>query len=199
MKRILAYFPRFSPEKLVILTRLVVTERNAVAQVIKAYRDCALGVGVLACQVVRNAVMRLAASDEAPWLTFRRAPGLAYTVLLAGVPLRIQPDVPEIRDVLPDERAALNECLQGELFPEETPKVVLRMEVAQRPGRPVDQVFINLVDPAVGTSLARVLVYDGATGEYFDTTPLAVPPSDATPNNVYQLKKSKKKKKDGEG
>jgi hypothetical protein len=201
MKLILERFKDFSPENLVELTRMVVNERNAVSQVVKPYKECSVGVALLACQAVRNAVARRAASGEVPWLTFRGGAGLAYTVLLDRVPLRIQPDVPEIRDVLPEERLALGLCLQGQLFPDDTsPNAVLRLEVAQKPGRPVDEVFIYLFDPHTGATLDRALVYEGSTGAYFDTAPLAASADDADTTNVYQFKKpSNDVKKDDEG
>lgn len=192
-------FPRFSLAKLVTLTELVVRERNAVGEINSIYKDCGLGFAILACQVVRKAVERRALSGEHEWLRFVGGAGLAYTVLLDGVPLRIQPDVPEIRDVLPAEEVALQRGVQSLMFPADPSSgAVLRLEIDQQAGKAVASVILYMLDPISGATIDRIAVYDGESKRYAETERLERPAQDVDTSKAFTFKPANDvKKKDG--
>src|SRR6188768_3842967 len=113
MRPITARFPTFDLEKFTTIAREIVEQRNAVGSINKVYADSGLGIAILSCNVVRNHFQRIAGSESYPWLAFGTAPGLAYMLYIGGLPIRVQPDCPEIREILPEERRALKGCSGG--------------------------------------------------------------------------------------
>jgi hypothetical protein len=142
------------------LGAVVVTERNAVASVNRLYAAATLGLGVLGCQVVKLKIEQLDRENSFPWLRFVKGRCLAYAVLVGGVPIRIQPENDEIRDLLPEERAAFRELReQLQLLPEANPSAVLRLEVLQPAGKDVESVSLYLFDEETGVTLDVESIY----------------------------------------
>ncbi|MBX3192079.1 MAG: hypothetical protein KF819_34130 [Labilithrix sp.] len=102
------------------------------------------------------------------WLRFVGEQGLAYTVLIDSVPLRLQRDDDKIREVMPGERAA-----QLLLAVDQSDGAILRLEVAHRPGYPVDQITLSLYDENTSATLDSITVYrrDMDLGTADDSTP----------------------------
>jgi len=197
MNAIRKRFPRLSIPLLVELAKLIVRERNAAAATNQLHRDCRLSLALLGCEVVRRALAKL---DPSVGIGFYPGAGLSYVVTLGeGVPLRVQPDIPEIREVLPAEAAALGWGVQSQLFPDDqSTSSVLRLQVAQSAASPVASISLLLVDPVLGTTLDHVLVYNAADQSYLDMKSFELPPEDADTNEAFAFDEdSDAKKKDG--
>lgn len=188
MQEIQQRYPHLSFEWVRVLAHHIVEERNAVAAVNQVFADSGWGLACLACQVVRKKVEALARDSTYPWLRYVAEKGMAYTVLLDGVPLRIQPDVEEIRDVMSAERSAMN--AQMSLFGDEA-ETILRLEVSQRPGQAVDLVTLFLFREKTAETLDSFVVYDvnGASGRPSGqpgvVIPLARPAEEADISDLF--------------
>ena len=127
---------------------------------------------------------------------------MGYTVLVGGIPLRVQPDIDEIREVLPGERHAMEIASpQSSLFPDDGEAgALLRLEVAQRPGEPVDNVALYLFDERTGVTLDCEVLYraDAGSSKGASTLSLARPSQDTDTDNVYEFP-ADEEKEDGEG
>lgn len=185
-------FPGLSMDHLRSVAKEVVAQRNVVAELNKPLRLCTLGLAVLGCEATKVRFAQLELEGRTSWLRFLRGPGLAYVLVLGGVPLRIQPDCPEIRMTLPAERKALRELAsgQGQLFEEPPSWEVLRLEVAQRPAQAVDALDLYLFNEATGETLDRIQVYSKAAGYIGDAAMMKRPAQTPSLDNVFKLRPS---------
>ncbi len=154
-------YPALSMDHVRLLAQLVAMARNGVVAINKIYRKAGWGLACLCCNVVRDMVKDADASGEYPWLRYIGEKGLAYTVVVDGVPLRIQPDVEEIRVAMAGERALLSACQELLFATSEQDGVLLRLEVLQRPGDQVRQITLFLFEEHSGATLDCVIVYSG--------------------------------------
>lgn len=162
MEEISRRFPNLSLEHLRELAGIVVERRNAVAAANQVFARATWGIACTACQVVKLHIEELARDGVYPWLRSVREAGMAYTVVVDDVPLRVQPDIDVVRDVMPGERAAMLQVQKLLPIDDEGPSVILRLEVAQRPAMPVDRVTLFLFDEHTNTTLDCEVVYDVA-------------------------------------
>jgi hypothetical protein len=188
MPTIAETFPGLRMDHLRVLVELEVTQRNAVAALLGGLQpdiDMALSQGIANCQAMRGQYALLAqrqVESSERWLQFFPGRGLAFCVLVDRVPMRVQPDVPEIRDALPEERKALADLeAQVSMF-SGFPGVsgVLRLEVAQQQKRPVDTIGLYFLDDATGAVFDHVPLYDAKRGGFVGTVPFAVPAQTAS-------------------
>lgn len=191
MRPITARFPGFDQEKFVEVTRIVVNQRNAVAKATKMFSQCGLGFAILACDATRTEFRQIERTDEFPWLTYRPHRGLAYTLYVEKIPVRVQPDCPEIRDVLPDELEALGKlfgCHSGGLFSQEaSTHEVLRLEIAQRTAELVEQVDLHFVNAKTGATLDTMNLYRKDVGYSSSVTAMQLDPETPDLSNLFSL------------
>jgi hypothetical protein len=175
MTTIKELYPDLAWEHVRALALFIATERNAVVDVNKVYSREWWGLACLACNVVRDRVRDVAESVEYPWLEYIPERGLAYTAVVDRAPLRIQPDVPEIRESMPGERLLMRggqeaHASQGTLPCQETlfplskddGSLVLRLEVTHPRAMPVEQIVMYLFDENSGVALDKEVVYQAA-------------------------------------
>jgi hypothetical protein len=158
MDEIRRLYPGLSMDHVRTLADIVAAERNGVLSVNKVYSSARWGVACLSYDVPRLAIQRLAEEGGHPWLRFIKENGTGYAVAIDGTPLRIQRDEPEIRNVLPGERAVMREQLL--LMPGTAdPGTVLRLEISQPAGQPVETVTLYLFEEDTGVTLDSEVVY----------------------------------------
>lgn len=201
MDEIARRYPSLSLDHVRELAAVVALERNAVATINQLYRGAPWGLACLACQAVKNKIENLDEGGAHPWLRYVREAGMAYTVVVDDVPLRVQPDIDDIRDVMPGERAAmLGMRTQLQLLSEPDPNAILRLEVAQRPGDPVATITLYLFNEGTGITLDSEVVYrrpEGSASAANETppsfspgaavVPLARPAQDADPTTRFEF------------
>lgn len=198
MDEIARRFPGLRFDHVRELAAIVAVERDAVAVINRVYRGAAWGLACLGCQVVKNRIERLDDDNTFEWLRYVKEAGMAYTVVVDDVPLRVQPDIEDIRDVMPGERAVMLRGQMNLLTSEPDPKAILRLEVAQRPGESVDAVTLYMFEEETGILLDSEIVYRRDTGSANATNtatplapaggevlPLARPAQDADPTNRF--------------
>lgn len=162
-------YPDLLPERLSVIAGTIVTSRNLVATLNKPFEAASWGLGCLGHQIAMQALRGLAVSGKYPWLQFISEQGMAFTLVVGGTPLRVQSESEQIRPVMPGERAAwkqLPQRLPG--FEFETDTGVLRIEVAQRAGKPVETVTLGLFDEHTGTQLERWELLSRSSGSIAD-------------------------------
>lgn len=160
-------FPTLDLDHVRTVAGIAVRERNDIAalkNIKPIYGKVAWGSGCFACDVVLATLHELAVAKTYDWLEFRHEIGKAYTILICGVPLRIQPDVPEIRELMPHEHQAMVQLTLALFGPLEEPKpsYVLRLEVKQRTGQDVDTVTLFMFDERSGKTLDELDIYNRA-------------------------------------
>ena len=158
MDEILRLYPGLSIDHVRALADIVVAERNGVRSINEVYGSARWGLACLSYDASRVAIRRLAEEGSHPWLRYIRENGTGYAVTVDGTPLRIQRDEPEIRNVLPGERAVMRAQLL--LMPGEVdPGTVLRLEISQPAGQPVDTVTLYMFEEDTGVTLDSEVVY----------------------------------------
>jgi hypothetical protein len=191
-------YPDLTLQNLQKLAEIVALERNAVVEVNKIWDECGWGLGCLACDVVLHRIKALAATGALPWVGFKNEKGKAYLVTVDGAPLRIQPDIPIIRQAMERERDALasRRPVQALLFPEMPPSSdeVLRLETMQTTGKPVSLITLYLFDEQTGATLDSVVVYSAAEA----ADDFRRPARDANTDNVYQFPPANDQAEDGD-
>jgi hypothetical protein len=174
-------YPGLSIDHVRALADIVAVERNGVLSVNEVYRSARWGVACLSYDVPRLAIRQLTEEGGHPWLRYIKENGTGYAVAIDGVPLRIQRDEPEIRNVLPGERAVMREQLL--LMPGTAdPGTVLRLEISQPTGQPVDTITLYLFEEDTGVTLDSEVVYtrhDAATATADDGSPGGSAPTGA--------------------
>jgi hypothetical protein len=177
MGEITRRFPSLSLEHVRTLSEIIAIERNAVALVNRPFKRARWGMGCMLCDVVKQKLDRASRDGAYPWFRYVPELGNAYTVVIGSVPLRVQPEVDDIRDVMPGERRAMDTMRSQFLWPEQnaTYDLVLRLEIDQRPGEPVDTITLYLLNLGTGETLdsEKVYVRPGAAGGAFDDAPMA--------------------------
>ena len=181
MDQIRRLYPGLLMDHVRALADIVASERNGVLSVNKVYSSARWGVACLSYDVPRLAIRKLAEESGHPWLRYIRENGTGYAVAIDGVPLRIQRDEPEIRNVLPGERAVMREQLL--LMPGTAdPGTVLRLEISQPAGQPGDTITLYLFEEDRGVTLDSEVVYkraDTAAGTAGDGSPGGSTPAGA--------------------
>lgn len=171
-------YPSLSWEHVRSLALTVATERNAATDITKVYSKQRWGVGCLLCQVVKDKIHDLDKSGEYPWLKYLPEIGMAYTVVVDGAPLRIQPDIDEIRGVMSNELGTIQAARPTQatlfstdaLYPMQRDELILRLEITQQPAKHVDLIALYLFDAHSGTTLDREVVYDVAPSQVISLT-----------------------------
>lgn len=191
-------YPALSMPKLRQVAGIVATERNAVVEVNKLWKGCTWGLGCLCCQAVLRKLESIAQTSGFEWLGFKREIGMAYTITVDGIPLRIQPDIEEIREVMPNEREALERLrprpVAGLLF--DLPPIaseILRLETTQTAGRPVSMVTLYLFDEHSGRTLDSELLYSPNAADDFRR-----PARDANTADVFEFPPANDQAEDGQ-
>jgi len=189
-------FSGFSFDRFRDLAVEVAAVRDKAAAKNTDYADHALALAILGCQVTRKRVFELAHSGEFAGLQYRGSRGLAYVTIVNGVPFRIQPDIAEIRELLPEEQQFLRKHyeVQETLFPEDgTGNFVLRFEVRQPAGKPVEQITLCMFDDQTGVQLDCIVIY--ARGQAIDfrgsgpdqIVPMQRPPQTPSTAHLYDF------------
>ena len=197
MELIRLRYPSLSLERLRELAAIVVAERNAVVEINRVWSQCPWGLGCLCCEAVLRKIQSIAGKPPYEWLEFEQEIGMAYTTKVDKVPLRIQPDIDVIRAVMPGERQALDQfrAVQRSLFPGMAPtrSEILRLETMQRPGAPVSQVTLYLLNELTGAILDRELLYSAAS----EGAELRRPARDVNVDDVFSFPPANDKAEDG--
>ena len=161
MDEISKRYPGLVVDNLRTACAVLVTERNAVASDNKERTHCGLGLALLQCDAVRSRFEILSRTGTFPWLRYVRGPGLAYVVVLNGVPMRVQPDIEEIRVATDVELAIVAEMrTQLQMFNKTYQGDVLRLEVLQPRGEPVARVILYLFNEDSGDTIDQFTVYE---------------------------------------
>lgn len=187
MDEITRRFPTLRFDHVRELAAIVVEERDSVALLNRVYRGAAWGLACLGCEVVKDRIERLHYEGSHEWLRYVKEAGMAYTVVVDEVPLRVQPDIEDIRDVMPGERAVMMRGQMSLLQPESDPKAILRLEVAQRSGEPVDAVTLYMFEEMTGTMLDSEILYQRGAGSAGTGTPNSGAPLSPMGGEVLRL------------
>jgi len=177
--RIVQRFPTLQLPHAVEVAKELVQQRNNFAASNRQYHKIQMGFAVMACQVVRQHFFELSRHEHFPWFRFHDAPGLAYNVTVDGVPLRVQPDCPEIRALTKAEAAELLKHApsnpQLNLFGQAYVHV-LRLEVSQKAGKDVSLVALRLLDLETGEQFDEIILYSAKDGFAEDAVSMKRPP-----------------------
>ena len=137
---------------------IVADQRNLVLKVNKCFPRARWGYACMAYDVTLGHFQQLVEDGTYPWLAFIPEIGKGYAIQIEGVPLRIQKDDPEIRNVLDGERAAMRQmCLR--LPGSAAAGTVLRLEITQPRGQPVETIALVLYEEDSGVALDSEVVY----------------------------------------
>jgi len=178
-------FPQMSVPHLKELAGLVATERNAVVRVNRMFKESTWGLGCLCCEAVLRKVGHLAGTATYPWLGFTREVGMAYTVTVDKVPMRIQPDGDEVRPMMPGEAIALHKlrAVQTSVFDVASAHDVLRLETTQMAGQLVSDITLYLLNENSGVTLDRIPLYSSAES----SSDFERPPADVDTSSFYSF------------
>jgi len=151
-------FPGLVFDHVRVLADVVAVQRNLVREVNRVFGPARWGQGCMAYDWARVFIKQLAQDGDYRWLEYIQENGTGYTVRVDGAPLRIQRDEPEIRSVLPGERAAMLQLLMP-VPGMADPGVVLRLEITQPSGKPVEMIVLYLFEEETGATLDSEIVY----------------------------------------
>lgn len=202
MGEIKTRFPLLSFAHLGELANVIACHRNFVTDVMKVFKRIPWGKGCTAYDVVRDHLQQLDVQGTKPWLRFISEKGLAYTLVIDGVPLRVQREMEEICDVMPGELIAQ----QRALFPSEfdADPIVLRLEVSHRAGHYVDTISLCLFNTRTGDTLDQEIVYAASSGAALAdapvegvVVPLARPADEPDITNFFTFPANDLAKEDG--
>lgn len=187
MDRIQSFYPDLTEPRMAVIVKTIVAERDHVAFINGVFGSCAWGLGCLAYERAKIGLELI--SREHGWLRFIAEQGQAYTLLIGTAPLRVQSESDSVRPVMPGERGALlkygKQVLPG-MEEYVLGGAILRLEVHQRPARPVDRITLFMFDESTGVELDRWVVYQGQS--LADAEPAnAATESDAIPSNVFGI------------
>ena len=107
MGQIKTLFPTLSFDNVRTLTAILVHERERLAETNRDFPRLRWSGACGFCEVGKLKLFDVFKAGTYPWLRCVQGKGMAYTVIVGGIPLRVQPDNDEIREVTPDERGAL--------------------------------------------------------------------------------------------
>jgi hypothetical protein len=162
MKLIRQVFPDVTPERVAVLVRELVNQRDFVATIAGCFKRSRWGSACLEYEEARLGLFDLAASGTHSWMRYLPEQGQAYTVMMGVAPIRVQSESDQFRPVMRQERQSMNG--RGQLrLPGmggiKAADVILRLEVAQRAGEPVARVTLCMFDESTNVQLDEWLVY----------------------------------------
>jgi hypothetical protein len=166
-------FPDVTPERAHILVGEVVTQRDFVAIVAHVFKEARWGSGCLEYEWARIGLQRLCVSGTYSWLRYLPEQGQAYTMMVGSAPVRIQSESEQFRPVMPNERQVMAGRGQLRLAGLSAPSsdAILRLEVYQRAGEPVERVTLFMFDESSNVQLDEWRIYQRATVGESDNAP----------------------------
>ena len=192
-------FPELSLQHLKLLAGIVAQERDAVVKVNRLFKTCGWGLGCLCCEAVLRKTSLLAGTASYPWLGFTREQGQAYTLTVDTVPLRVQPDIEEIRSSMPGEAQAMAKIrpVQGLMFDEPSRAEVLRLETTHATGQLVSAVTLYLFNENTGTTLDAIPLYSSSSAAN-ESSDFRRPAQDVDTSGLYDFPPANDQTSDGE-
>ncbi len=208
MDQLRRFYPGLVMDHVRTVASMIADQRNLVRKVNACFRRARWGHGCMAADVARDYIEQIDRDGTYPWLRFVKESNLGYTLLIDGVPLRVQRDYAEIKSVLPGEREAMSQVLLADM---PDPGVILRMEITRPSGEPVHAMALHMYEEHSGARLDCEVVYqrpiEGVPAN--DTTAadsgpnaavlqFARPAQDADPKNLFAFD-DQDAAKDGDG